>query len=401
MIGSALDFLDPDTFRDGIPFTALRELRDTEPVSFRAHAGERGYWFLTRHDDISAVLVDAKAYSSWRGTTSMMDPPAERLEFARRILVNMDPPAHTRYRRLITQSVASRAVERLTPRLEELSRRTIDGIAARGSCDFVADVASKLPMQVICELLGVPETDWERLYACSNTMMARDDPDFAASREDVSRASMEMFAYSASLADERRTCPKEDLMSALIAAEVDGQKLADDEINAFFILLVIAGNETTRTLLAGGLHALLENPSERDRLLADPSLWPNAVEEMLRFVSPIMQWRRTLDRDVTLNAKELRTGDKVILSLISANRDEQVFTDPDRFDITRTDNPHMAFGFGPHLCLGASLARMEARRLLQELFRRLPDVTLDGPIVRLRSNFINGVKRMPIRYTPG
>ena len=401
MIGSALDFLDPDTFRDGIPFAALRELRDTEPVSFRAHVGERGYWFLTRHDDISAVLVDARAYSSCRGTTSMMDPPAERLDFARRILVNMDPPAHTRYRRLITQSVASRAVERLTPRLDELSRRIIDGIAARGSCDFVADVASKLPMQVICELLGAPEADWERLYACSNTMMARDDPDFATSGEDVSRASMEMFAYSASLADERRTCPKEDLMSALIAAEVDGQKLADEEINAFFVLLVIAGNETTRTLLAGGLHALLENPSERDRLLADPSLWPGAVEEMLRFVSPIMQWRRTLDRDVTLDGKELRTGDKVILSLISANRDERVFTDPERFDITRTDNPHMAFGFGPHLCLGASLARMEARRLLQELFRRLPDVTLDGPIVRLRSNFINGIKRMLIRYAPG
>jgi len=401
MIGSALDFVDPDTFRDGIPFTALRELRDTEPVSFRAHAGERGYWFLTRHDDVSSVLVDARAYSSWRGTTSMMDPPAERLEFARRILVNMDPPAHTRYRRLITQSVASRAVERLTPRLEELSRRTVDGIAARGSCDFVADVASKLPMQVICELLGVPEADWERLYACSNTMMARDDPDFAVSREDVSRASMEMFAYSASHADERRARPKEDLMSALIAAEVDGQKLADGEINAFFILLVIAGNETTRTLLAGGLHALLENPSERDRLLADPSLWPGAVEEMLRFVSPIMQWRRTLDRDVTVKGKALRAGDKVILSLISANRDERVFTDPERFDITRTDNPHVAFGFGPHLCLGASLARMEARRLLQELFRRLPDVTLDGPIVRLRSNFINGIKRMPIRYTPG
>ena len=401
MIGSALDFLDPDTFRDGIPFTALRELRDTEPVSLRAHAGERGYWFLTRHDDISAVLVDARAYSSCRGTTSMMDPPAERLDFARRILVNMDPPAHTRSRRLITQSVASRAVERLTPRLDELSRRTIDGIAARGSCDFVADVASKLPMQVICELLGAPEADWERLYACSNTMMARDDPDFAASREDVSRASMEMFAYSASLADERRARPQEDLMSALIAAEVDGQKLADEEINAFFILLVIAGNETTRTLLAGGLHALLENPSERDRLLADPSLWPGAVEEMLRFVSPIMQWRRTLDRDVTLDGKELRTGDKVILSLISANRDERVFTDPERFDITRRDNPHIAFSFGPHLCLGASLARMEARLLLLELFRRLPDVTLDGPIVRLRSNFLNGMKRMPIRYTPG
>ena len=256
-------------------------------------------------------------------------------------------------------------------------------------------------MQVICELLGAPEADWERLYACSNTMMARDDPDFAASREDVSRASMEMFAYSASLADERRTCPKEDLMSALIAAEVDGQKLADEEINAFFILLVIAGNETARTLLAGGLHGLLENPTERDRLLADPSLWPGAVEEMLRFVSPIMQWRRTLDRDVTLDGKELRTGDKVILSLISANRDERVFTDPERFDITRTDNPHMAFGFGPHLCLGASLARMEARRLLQELFRRLPDVTLDGPIVRLRSNFFNGIKRLLIRYAPG
>jgi cholest-4-en-3-one 26-monooxygenase len=401
MIGSALDFLDPDTFRDGIPFAALRELRAAEPVSFRAHADERGYWFLTRHHDISAALVDAKAYSSWRGATNMLDIPAERLEFARRILLNMDPPAHTRYRRLITKSVASRAVERLTPRLEMLSKRTIDRIAARGSCDFVADVASKLPMQVICELLGVPEADWERLYACSNTMMARDDPDFAGSKEDVSRASMEIFGYSAALADERRARPKEDLMSALIAAEVDGQKLAEGEINAFFVLLVIAGNETTRTLLAGGLHALLENPSARDRLLADPSLWPGAVEEMLRFVSPIMQWRRTLDRDVTLHGKELREGDKVIVSLISANRDERVFTDPESFDITRRHNPHVAFGFGPHLCLGATLARMEARLLLQELFRRLPDMALDGPIVRVRSNFINGIKRMPIRYTPG
>ena len=400
MIPGARDFLDPDAFADGIPFTALRELRDTEPVSFRVHPGERGYWFLTRHHDVSAALVDAKAYSSWRGTTTMVDIPAERLESARRVLLNMDPPAHTRYRRLITKSVASRAVERLTPRLEMLSKRTIDRIAARGSCDFVADVASKLPMQVICELLGVPEADWERLYACSNTMMARDDLDFAASKEDVSRASMEIFGYSAAHADERRARPKEDLMSALIAAEVDGQKLADGEINAFFVLLVIAGNETTRTLLAGGLHALLENPGEHARLLADPSLWPGAVEEMLRFVSPIMQWRRTLDRDVTLHGKELREGDKVILSLISANRDERVFTDPERFDITRRHNPHVAFGLGPHLCLGASLARMEARLLLQELFRRLPDVALDGPIVRFRSNFINGIKRMPIRYTP-
>jgi cholest-4-en-3-one 26-monooxygenase len=369
-------------------------------VSFHVHPGERGYWFLTRHEDVSAALLDAATYSSYRGTTSLPDMPEERLEINRLILINMDPPSHTRYRRIVTKSFASRAVERLVPRLRELSSVIIDRIAERGSCDFVSDVARKLPMQVICELIGAPTSDWGRLYELSDTMIDPDDPNFSASLEQSVAAAMEMYSYSAALADERRARPREDLMTALIEAEVEGHKLTEGEINAFFLLLVVAGNETTRHLLSGGLLALFENPEARTRLRSDPSLWPGAVEEMLRFVSPLMQWRRTINRDTTLHGTELREGDKVILSLISANHDERVFKDPERFDISRTPNPHVAFGHGPHLCLGATLARMETRALFEELFQRLPDVAPDGPVAWLRSNFIHGIKRMPIRFTP-
>lgn len=391
-----VDFLDPAVVERGVPHAAYRALRQSAPVSFQrspcSGADDPGYWLLTRHGDVHRALIDSASYSSWLGTTSLRPEPAERLDVSRLMLLNMDPPAHTRYRRLISRSFASRAVEQLEPRVQQMCRELIDRIAARGSCEFVEDVASPLPMRVIFALLGVPEADWQNLVALSNHMIDNAGTDAAFG------AALSMYSYSDQLASARRGSPGDDLISQLLTAEVNGDKLTQPEFNAFFLLLVVAGNETTRNLISGGLLALLENPEQLERLRQDRSLLPSAIEEMLRYVAPVVQFRRTAARDIELHDQHLREGDRVILSFSSANRDERVFTDPDRFDITRSPNPHVAFGVGPHLCIGASLARLEARCLFDELLPRLSELALDGPVVRARSCLINGIKSLPLRF---
>lgn len=388
----ALDFLDPGTFAAGIPHDAYRRLRDEAPASWQTSPGDPGFWLLTRHRDVQEALVDAAAYSSWRGGTTLNEA-GEALEISRNILLNMDPPGHTRYRKLITRAFASRAVERMGAQLRALCQEILDGVTPRGECDFIADVASVLPMHVILELVGVPRPQRMHLLTLSNTMIEHAGTDIALS------AAMEMYQCAADLTALRRAQPAEDLMSYLISAEVDGEKLTDPELNAFFLLLVVAGNETTRTLISGGLLALMEHPAELARLRADPSMIPSAVEEMLRFVSPILQFRRTANRDITLHGQTIREGDKVIVAHASANFDERVFPDPLRFDLKRSPNPHVAFGFGPHLCLGAALARLETRVMFEELLPRMENIELVGPPVRVRSTLVAGIQSMPIRFS--
>jgi cholest-4-en-3-one 26-monooxygenase len=393
------DFMDSATFASGVPHAAYRRLRDEAPVSWHARPDE-GYWLLTRHRDVYDASVDWERFSSWRGSTQMDTPPSDNLQVVRLILLNMDPPDHTRYRRLLTRGFAARAIDKLEPRIRAMAVSLVDKVAPLGSCDFVNEIACDLPLQVILELLGVPEPDRHRLFVLSNQMIAPDDEQLGQGDDVAMRSAMEMYSYAFALASERRAHPGDDLISHLIGAEVEGERLTDGEINAFFLLLVVAGNETTRNLLSGGLQALFDHPEARARVQSERGLLPSAVEEMLRYVSPIKQFRRTANCDIELHGQKIRAGDKVILAHVSANHDERVFAHPERFDPTRSPNPHVAFGVGAHLCLGAALARLEARIMFEEIFRRLPDIAPAGPPRHLRSNFVNGFTSLPVRFTP-
>jgi cholest-4-en-3-one 26-monooxygenase len=328
-----------------------------------------------------------------------MEP--DGLAMIRMMMLNMDPPQHTRYRRLVSTGFTPKIVRQLEPHVRERTSRIVDAVAAKGSCDFVTEIAAQLPLGVICDLIGVPEEAHQQIFDWSNRLIGFDDPEYATTMEQGQAAAAQMFMYAHSLAAERKLEPKADVISILLEAEIEGEKLSDPEFDAFFMLLAVAGNETTRNLISGGMLALIEHPEQRARLMADPALMPTAVEEMLRWVSPLIYFRRTLQRDASVGGVEMREGEKVAMYYPSANRDESIFERADEFDVARSPNPHLAFGGGgPHFCLGASLARLEIRCMFEELMQRLPDIELAGPVQRLRSNFINGIKHMPVRYTP-
>ncbi len=388
------------TFRIGVPHAAFALLRREAPVFRQTETGGRGFWAVTRYADVVAISRDPRLFSSNAGGTNIFELDGGDLELVRMMLLNMDPPRHTKYRRLVSQGFTPRRIAQLERHVRDICRRIVDGIAAAGECDFVTTVAADLPLQVIAEMLGVPHADRHRVFDWSNRLIGFDDPEYQTSAADGRLAAAEMWAYANALARERREQPRDDLVSVLMHAEVDGERLTEMEFDAFFLLLAVAGNETTRNLISGGMLALMEHPEERARLLAEPRLVPTAVEEMLRWVSPVLHFRRTATRDTELRGQRIRAGDKVVLFYPSANRDEAVFQDPERFDVGRTPNEHLAFGIGEHFCLGASLARLEIRAMFEELLSRLPDMELAGPVDRLRSNFINGIKHMPVRFTP-
>jgi cholest-4-en-3-one 26-monooxygenase len=394
-----VDLADPDLFVDGFPHAVFQRLRTEAPVALNRTADGRDFWVVSRYRDIWALSLDQRTFSSARNGAIPRDLDAEEREGQSGMLINMDPPRHTKYRRLVNLGFSPKMVNRLEPHIRELAKDIVDAIADRGECDFVTNVAAELPLQVIVEMIGVPIADRHRVFDWSNKMLAYDDPEYQESAMTGRIAAMEMYMYANQLARERKDHPRDDLVSVLMNAEVEGERLSEVEFDQFFLLLAVAGNETTRNLISGGMLALLENPAERARLAADPSLLPTAVEEMLRWVTPVMQFRRTLTRDVELSGQRLREGELVSLWYGSANRDDAVFHEPDRFDVGRTPNDHLAFGIGPHFCLGANLARLEIRIMFEELLRRLPDLELAGPVERLRSNFINGIKHMPVRFT--
>ena len=384
-----IDLCDKDVFVRGVPHEWFTRLRHEAPVCWHDEPDGRGFWCVTRYEDVAAINRDWETFSSARGTAIITDIEADQLEQQRLLMLNMDPPMHTRYRRLINRGFTPRMVGELESRTRQRAREIIDGVADRGECDFVVDVAAELPLQVIADLMGVPQSDRHKVFDWSNRMIGAEDPEYGVSQENAQEASLELYAYASQLAAQRRAEPAKDLMSILIDAEVEGERLSDLELDLFFLLLSVAGNETTRNLISHGMVALLEHPDQLERVRADRSLLPTAVEEMLRWASPVMCFRRTAMRD----------GDKVIFWYVSANRDETVFPDPNRFDITRTPNEHIAFGSGgPHFCLGANLARLEIRVMFDEVLNRLSDIEPAGPVSRLRSNFINGLKHVPLRF---
>jgi cholest-4-en-3-one 26-monooxygenase len=317
------------------------------------------------------------------------------------MMLNMDPPMHTRYRRLVNKGFTPRMVRDLEAKIEEFADQIIDAVCERGTADFVEEMSAELPLMVIAELLGVPLEDRRQVFDWSNKMIGSADAEFQTDEGVPQQVAMELFAYADQLTAERRAQPREDLLSILTTAEVEGEVLTQLEIDLFFMLLAVAGNETTRNLMSGGMTAFFEHPDQWQRLLADRSLLPTAAEEMLRYVTPVMHFRRDVVADVELGGQQLKAGEKVVFWHISANRDETIFDDPDRFDIGRDPNNHIAFGGGgPHFCLGANLARMEIRVMFDRLAARLPDIHQDGPVQRLRSNFINGTKHLPVAFAP-
>lgn len=395
-----VNLLDPDVFREGRHHEMFAVLRREDPVHWHPEPDGPGFWCITRHADLVTVNRDYEVFSSAEQGVNIPDiAPGD--EMVREMMLIMDPPRHTRYRLLVNKGFTPRMVGLIEDHLRAKARAIVDAVCERGRCDFVADIASELPLQAIAELMGVPLEDRRKLFEWSNRLVGFDDPEFQGSREDGRHAAAEVYLYANQLAAQRRAEPRDDIVSRLIAAEIDGDRLSEAEFDMFFLLLAVAGNETTRNATAHGMKALIEHPDQYAALVADPGLVDSAVEEILRWATPVLHFRRTARRDYELGGRTIRAGDKVVMWHISANRDETVFEDPFRFDIRRSPNDHIAFGGGgPHYCLGANLARMELRLIFRELVTRLPDLTLDGEVEYLRSNFIGGIKRMPVRFTP-
>jgi cholest-4-en-3-one 26-monooxygenase len=395
------DLNDPDAFVAGVPHETMAHWRRTDPVHWTHEPDGPGYWALFGYDEVCGANRDAETFSSEVGGTLLMTPEEEVMEQMRLIMLNMDPPKHTRYRLLVSRGFTPRTIRQLEAHIVDTTRAIVDRVVERGECDFVTDLAAELPLQVIAEMMGVPNEDRHLLFEWSNRMIGSEDPEYQAGEGAQSQAQMELFAYAHALAEDRRAHPRDDIMSTLLQAEIDGDRLSELELNLFFLLLAVAGNETTRNLTAHGMLALSDHPDERSRLQADMSRLPGAIEEMLRWGTPVMYFRRTATRDVQLRDKQIAEGDKVALWYISANRDEAVFENPYAFRIDRSPNEHIAFGGrGPHFCLGANLARAELRAIFHEILTRMPDMEPTGEPQRLRSNFINGIKHLPVRFTP-
>jgi cholest-4-en-3-one 26-monooxygenase len=398
-----IDLSNLDTFTEGVPFDWFSYLRDEAPVFFHSDPASPygGFWCVTRYDDCVTVNRDWEHFNSSHGGTLFMDWDEEQAAQQRLMMLNMDPPLHTRYRRLVNKGFTPRMVRDLEAKIVVYADQIIDAVCERGTADFVEEMSAELPLMVIAELLGVPQEDRRQVFDWSNRMIGSNDPEYQTADDVPGQAAMELFAYADQLTAERRIAPREDLLSVLTVAEHDGEQLSQLEIDLFFLLLSVAGNETTRNLISGGMHAFFEHYDQWQRLLGDRSLLPTAVDEMLRYVTPVMHFRRDVVTPIELEGQQLEPGQKVVFWHISANRDDRVFDDPDRFDIGRDPNPHIAFGGGgPHFCLGANLARMEIKVMFERLADRLPDIHPDGPVQRLRSNFINGTKHLPVAFTP-
>jgi cytochrome P450 len=408
-----IDLTDLDRFAAGFPHALFTALRRERPVWFHPATphtpGGEGFWVLTRYDDIAAAAADEGAFSSATGGgragggTLIEDLP---LGFAAGVLLNMmDEPRHRRIRRLITPAVSPRTLREAEDELRARTAAILDAALERGSCDFLVDVAAELPLQVIAKLLGIPQADRHRLFAWANATLDYDDRDLGGQSEKQLAANAALFEYGARLIAEKRRAPADDLLSAVVHGTVEGaggapEPLTDLELQMFFNLLIAAGSETTRNSIAIGVMALIEHADQWQALERERALLPSAVEEILRWASSTPYNRRTATRDVAVRGETVRAGDKVTLWWASANRDEAVFPDPFRFDVCRTPNPHLAFGHGAHFCLGAALARVEIRVVLDALLDRCQRIELIGPIEWTRSNKHTGVRHMPVTLHP-
>ena len=396
-----VDLADPATYLSGMPYDAFQELRRRAPVAWHPYGDGPGFLALTGYDEILAVSRDSATWSS-QASGVFFEPARPEDEFQLALMMlTMDPPRHTKLRSLVSKGFTPRQVARLNDHVADMARHIVDDVVDRGECDFVNDIAGALPSFVIAELLGIPLEDGRRLYELTEIMNSGAVGDTRVEHSHVLDAQMQMFQYGTELAARKRAEPGDDIATSLLQAEVDGERLTDLEFNMFFLLLINAGGDTTRNLVAAGILAMMDHPGEQARLAADPTLLPSAIEEMLRYTSPVTVFVRTATKDTELHGIPVKAGDRAAMFYPSANRDETRFDDPDRFDIGRAPNPHLAFGGGgTHFCLGANLARVEASAIIPQVLSRMSDLELAGPVERVRSNLMNGIHSMPVRFTP-
>lgn len=402
---SHIDLSDHDAFLPGVPYEAFAELRREAPVYWNPEPdGGKGFWAVTRYEDIRFVHRNVELFSSELGGTSLEDLEPQYVE-ARKSMIDMDPPRHDELRGLIARRFTPRAVHVWEEQVRKVTREVLDVALPKGEFDFVREISSEIPMQVFAEILGVPQDERRIIIEIGDRLLGNQDPEYKVADDDAHRhlpfsspAALEMFEFGRRLAAERRKHPKDDIITQLAF-----EPLTQQEFDVYFVLLATAGNETTRHTITHGLLGLLEHPEELEKLRNagdDEALRKTAAEEMLRWATPVHHFRRTAAQDVELAGAEIKAGDKVTTWFVSGNRDETVFEDPDRFDIARSPNPHMAFGPGGiHHCMGAHLAKMEVRIAFEELLARVDSIELAGPPERLRSNFFNGIKRLPVKVT--
>jgi cholest-4-en-3-one 26-monooxygenase len=397
---AGIDLLE-DTWARAVPYDQFDWLRREAPVHWHGHPEGHGFWAVTRYDDVRAISRDHETFSAELGSTFVADQTPEALEMIRMTILNMDPPKHSRYRRLVSAGFTPRMINQLIDRIQGRGEVIVAGLEGRDEIEFVEDVAAELPLQMICEMIGVPDTDRHLIFDWSNQLVGFQDTDFRTTEETGQIAAAEIYAYCEAIATDRRAHGRDDIMTALVNAEVDGDRLRQDEINMFFVTLVVAGNETTRNLIAHSLLALLERPAIKADLTAsidDDKLWLSATEEFLRWGTSIHNFRRTATRDTEVSGQPVKAGDKVVIFYASANRDPEHFDRPDEFDPRRTPNEHLTFGGGgAHFCLGANLARAQIRVMMREFLRRYPNVEAAGEHRRMRSDFVNGIKHLPVR----
>ncbi|HBZ69720.1 MAG TPA: cytochrome P450 [Deltaproteobacteria bacterium] len=398
----SLDIISPEHYeRNGYPHREWAYLRAHAPVFWYDRPNVDPFYAITKYADIVEIGKQPEKFLNEPRLaifTKEFTPPEE---VPARHLLNMDPPDHGKYRNVASKQFTPRMVKGLEPHVRRITRDVLDEAAKKDHGDFVQDVSAKITIAVIAEMLGVPRRDWELLFRWTNEIIAPQDPEFqrnASVEETINGARMELFQYFNAMAQERRRKPTHDIVSVVANGSVNGQPLPPKELLSYYFLLVVAGNETTRNAMTGGLLAFVENPGEWAKLQKHASLLDAAVEEIVRWTTPVIQFARTATQDYRLRGTTIRKGESVCLFYASGNRDEEVFPDGDRFRVDRTLNPHIAFGRGEHVCLGAHLARLEIRCALEALRERLESIELAGPVDRVRSSFVGGIKRVPIRY---
>jgi cholest-4-en-3-one 26-monooxygenase len=402
-IPPGFDFTDPDLYARRVPMAEFAELRAVAPVWWnpkpRGVGGfdDEGYWVVTRHADVVEVSRDTDNYSTWENTAIIRHQdgaPREQIEVQRLVMLNIDPPQHTKLRGIVSRGFTPRAIGSLRSALSARAERIVADALAKGTGDFVTDVAAELPLQAIAELLGVPQDDRRKVFDWSNQMVGYDDPEYTA---DPAVAATEIIGYSMTMAEDRRRCPRDDIVTKLVRAEVDGGGLSPDEFGFFVILLAVAGNETTRNAISHGMLAFFDHPEQWELFRAARP--ETAADEIVRWATPVTVFQRTATSDVALGGQQIGAGQRVGLFYRSANFDEAVFDHPERFDVLRNPNPHLGFGgSGAHFCLGASLARLEIGLIFNAIADHMPGIRLAGQPRRLRSGWLNGIKNLPVSY---
>jgi cholest-4-en-3-one 26-monooxygenase len=397
-----IDLWDMDQYVEAVPHDQLKRLRQEAPVFKHPDPDNpAGYWALTRHADVVFVSRNPEIFSSYEKTAMINEFFQEQIDQQRMFMLNQDPPQHTRTRQLVNRGFTPRMIAKLEERIQETCDDIVAQAIAKGEGDFVTLCAAELPLIVIAELMGVPLEDRHKVFDWSNRMVGGDDPEYGVTDEQRLDAATEMWAYASALAEQKRKDLKDDIVSKLISPDEAGNVLSELEFDLFFMLLAVAGNETTRNAISGGMYALTQNPEQWDKLRADPGLIPTAADEIVRWVSPVNVFRRTALQDVEVGGVQVKAGDKVLIYYNSANRDETVFENPDVFDISREPNPHVGFGGGgPHFCLGRHLAKLEIECLFRSLITQCEQIELVNEPRRLRSNFINGIKVLTVRFIP-